>query len=185
MAIRILPTLLIILTSIHANSSSQLAIAASIGTSSFSGDLSNENSATNYEIQFHTLFLKSKRLPIEAYLSIEAMFMRAELKSINGFPFNTTETAKINTFLFAPTVCNTGTLQICFGLGQGTVNVNQEKTQRDYGTWNYRLLLKYALNKKIKAFSQIKYIGKVEVVNGSTEGHFSIFPISAGLSYKF
>ena len=164
---------------------SQFGIAFAVGESSFHGNFSSTPSALNYEIQFQTLFFESSFLSIEGFLSIEAMFLQVDLQPSGGFHFSANEKTKVNTFLFAPTVCNSGVFQVCLGLGQGTVNVNQAQTRRDYGTWNYRALLRYKVMEGLRIFVQGKYVGEVEIEDGALASDFSVLPISTGLVYRF
>jgi hypothetical protein len=161
---------------------SQLGLSFSVGQTSFQGDLSDENSAASYDFQIQTMFQRFKST--EIYLAIETMFLKASVKS-SDFPYDPNEQAKINTFLFAPTICNLGAFQYCIGLGQGTVNVNQNRSRRDFGTWNYRLLLKYKFMKNWKAFFQIKYVGKVEIEVDDRPSEFTLIPYNLSLSYRF
>ena len=175
---------LIFLSHFNAVADSQFGVAVSVGQSPFLGDLSGETSFS-YEVQIHTLFYESTSLPLEGFVAFEAMFVEASLSSESVFPFSTSEKLRINTFLIAPTVCNVGVFQFCLGLGQGTVNINQNLVKRDYGTWNYRGLLRYQVFEKFKLFAQVKYIGKVEIQSGTTRGHFTLLPITGGLAYRF
>jgi hypothetical protein len=158
----------------------------SYGNADFAGQLSkNIAPVSNFEIL--TLFGHAKEYSLKYYLSINAISTKVTHQG-NVFPYPENSSLKVLAFLFVANLCHDPELikwQVCGGIGQGTVNVNEANFRNDYGTWNYQLQLNYHYHHKIYFFTQIKYIGKVEIQTNGNDVQFGFYTYTLGLGYRF
>lgn len=177
--------LLFITLFVHAaNFENQWGLQYSLGPSNFIGDLSNESNAVTHDFQIQTMFIQNSKKTIEAYLAIDVLSLSAKHTG-NRFPYPEQSNLHILAFLFIPTVCNyPNQWQYCFGIGQGTVNVNEGSNRRDYGTWNYQALIKYALHRKWWITFMGKYVGRIEQRTNDVDGDFSFTTFALGITYR-
>jgi hypothetical protein len=185
--IKYLLTFLLLSTSAIAQQSWTWGLGQSIGISQYRGDLGRQDSELTYIFQIIAPKFYVPDSPWGFHLSIDTVITQTENKK-SDFPFRENTDVNILGFLFIPNVCRQlySVWETCFGLGQGTVNVNQSGNRRDYGTWNYQFLAQYQLKKshwRVQFMS--KYIGRIEQQVNEVDTQFSFFTLGLGGVYIF
>lgn len=103
----------------------------------------------------------------------------------SNFEFSVKEPVSILSFSFAGTGCHpTDKVDLCLGLGQGTVNVNSQKRRRDFGSWNYHFFSFFHINDYASAFLHTRYVGQVEIEDNGKKAEFGYKTVGLGISYK-
>jgi len=148
----------------------------------FIGDLSDETTL-GHSVQIKTLYIDAETLPIRAYFAFDIMWTATEHRG-DRFLYPAGAELDVLGFLWRPNLCWHPDLpiEICGGIGQGTVNVNAEKDRRDWGTWNYQLQLDVALADHITVFAQGKYVGEVEQEIDGVPAAFTVLMAGGGVS---
>jgi hypothetical protein len=158
----------------------------STGNAEFHGAIQAKESAVFHDLQWGTLKNSIFNDTSTVELMIDVFWLNFDFEN-NAFGFSQNDSARILSFLFIPTFCymGWGKMSACAGVGQGTVNLNSSDEQRDYGTWNYQLLIQSHLTEKWTAHFLYKYVGNVEQTVANHYSHFSISALGLGLRREF
>lgn len=168
------------------NDGAVFGILLSAGSAAFIGDLSDDKGTAVVDLQLELLFVRSPRLPLSGFLAIDALFTSTSHTGAD-FPYAAGADLTIRGFLFIPHLCGHlgPVVDVCGGIGQGTVNVNSTGQRRDWGTWNYQLMARFHLWKGLSAALIAKYVGKVEQEVNGVGSDFSFFTGQAGVGWRF
>lgn len=148
----------------------------------FTGDLSAETTFAQ-SVQIKTLYVDAATLPLRGYFSIDVMWTGTRHTGTR-FAYPANSDLDVLGFMFRGNLCWTpdGPLDVCLGLGNGTVNVNAAKDRRDWGTWNYQLQVDYALGDTLGVFALGQYIGEAEQEIDGVAASFTMLTAGGGLS---
>lgn len=158
----------------------------SYGWGYFSGDLSDSASRPVHDFQISLLKVRSNESGFHGFLSINVLTTSA-VHTGTRFPFAPGSSLDILAFLFIPHVCS-GHLEpmnFCFGIGQGTFNVNANQDRRDFGTWNYQLLAEIPISENATIHALGKYIGQIEQTVGGAYSRFGMTSVAIGLGWDW
>ena len=155
-------------------------VQVSSGAAVFLGSLAEGEVSPFLDLQIEALFLRADTLPLLGYVAFEGLWMQTTQRG-TAWPFGQGEEVSVLAFLFIPTLCAQagGHVLFCGGIGQGTVNVNGEGEERDYGTWNYQASVKVFPTEQVSLSLVGKYVGRVEQRMASQYRYFTF--LSAGL----
>ena len=159
----------------------------SAGIASFIGDLRGPEPVFVQDIQAKVLHVSTLEDHLRYYLAIDVLITGAQAEggAFLGYP----DGAELDvlSFLFIPMVCGApnAALQVCGGIGQGTVNVNAENDRRDWGTWNYQAQIDVSPWPWLQLFALGKFVGAVEQQVDGVDSEFSFFTVTGGAGLTF
>ena len=159
----------------------------SAGIASFIGDLRGPDVVFVQDIQAKVLHVSTLEDHLRYYLAIDVLITGAQAEggAFLGYPDGAE--LEVLSFLFIPMVCGApnAALQVCGGLGQGTVNVNAERDRRDWGTWNYQAQIDVSPWPWLQLFALGKYVGAIEQQVDGVDSSFSFFTLTGGAGLTF
>lgn len=151
----------------------------------FVGDLTQRTELA-HSVQIKTLFIDGDDWPLRAYLAIDTVWTSTRHDGTR-FPYPAGAELSVLGFLFIPHLCwrPSAPVQVCGGLGQGTVNVNAEGHRRDWGTWNYQLQVDVPLGQYASVFALGKSVGEVEQEVDGAPAAFTVLMLGGGVGGQF
>lgn len=159
----------------------------SAGSASFIGDLRGPDVVFVQDIQAKVLHVSTLEDHLRYYLAIDVLITGAEAEggAFLGYPDGAE--LKVLSFLFIPMVCGApnAALQVCCGIGQGTVNVNAARDRRDWGTWNYQAQLDVSPRPWLQFFALGKFVGAIEQQVDGVDSEFSFYTLTGGAGLTF
>jgi hypothetical protein len=159
----------------------------SAGIASFIGDLRGPDVVFVQDIQAKVLHVSTLEDHLRYYLAIDVLITGAQAEggAFLGYPDGAE--LEVLSFLFIPMVCGApnAVLQVCGGIGQGTVNVNAERDRRDWGTWNYQAQIDVSPWPWLQFFALGKYVGAIEQQVDGVDSSFSFFTLTGGAGLTF
>jgi hypothetical protein len=158
----------------------------SYGRGYFSGDLTESANRPVHDFQISFLNVRSPESRLHGFLSIDILSTSA-VHSGTQFPFPQGSDLDVLAFLFIPHLCSSHLepVDLCFGIGQGTFNVNAKQDRRDFGTWNYQLLAELPISENATIHALGKYIGQVEQTVGGVYSRFGMYSVAFGLGWDW
>ena len=171
-----------------------LALEANLGTSSFSGDLSNNQAAWTYGLSLSLgqhLWgddpLANMFGGLASMWSLNFTSISAKTKDSTPFPFTRNKDFNIVGTAIAPTLCALAKAQIqtCFGVGWEEFDVQQSSdNEQIYGTTLWSLGIGHFLSDELHYGVKLNYRNVVQTVAG-THNSFSVISVLASLGWQF
>ena len=164
-----------------------LSLQYTAGVASFIGDLRGPDPLFVNDVQIKVLHMSALEDRLRFHMAIDVLFMGARAEGGAFAGYDDGAELRVLSFLFIPSVCGVPvpSIQVCAGIGQGTVNVNAEGDRRDWGTWNYQLQVDYAPLPWLQLIALGKYVGAVEQEVRGVDSQFSFVTATGGVGVVF
>lgn len=164
----------------------RVGVQASAGVAGLVGDLGVQAGLPVWDVEISTLYRYGRGGRLGGYLGIDTLSFRAEQQQSDGFYFEEGP-IRILSFMYIANLCTIGheRAQVCFGLGEGTVNTNGPAYRADFGTWNYHLRFAWSVLPELSVVGTGRFVGRVEQQVAGVDSNFSFGTSQVGLKYTY
>jgi hypothetical protein len=101
-----------------------------------------------------------------------------------GFTLESEKDLDVSTISFIPSLCHLASkMQLCGGIGQGTVNVNGTEERRDFGSWTYTAAAKFFWD-QYSFMTMARYVGQIEETTAEGDREMGFKSLGIGIGYS-
>lgn len=164
----------------------RVGVQVSAGMAGLLGDLGVQAGLPVWDVEVSTLYVRGRGGRLGGYLGIDLLSFSAAQQRSEGFYFEEGP-IQILSFLYIANLCTLGhpRVQVCVGLGEGTVNTNGTGYRADFGTWNYHLRGAWTFLPNLSVVATGRFVGRVEQQVAGIDSSFSYWTSQLGLKYTY
>lgn len=154
---------------------------ATSGGALWHGSLNDESARPYYGVNLNWLAAVTET----AGVGFQIDYSKTSLNNKgSGFALESEEDLSVSTIAFIPSFCHLATkVQLCGGIGQGTVNVNGSEERRDFGSWTYTAAAKFFWD-QYSIMTMARYVGQIEEESDGLEREMGFKSVAVGIGYS-